>query len=363
LFFPNTFGIVLFSLFILLMSRYIKKGDLVNFVLLSIVFSGLVLTHFVSSLAALSILIVYFLLGKKLGLPRKTLHILPFLGIFIMYQIWYDPGGVLQQFVLSGKTLLSDLGNGGIFAYVSSVANANFNLVPWWINDVRLFWTFFIFIFGAICITGTFKVRTWHLQRRFAFIGLLGLATLAIIMTVISESSYYIIFFLYAAFFTVPAIITLFHRKKLLIPIMIMFIILSYPSFAAINIGLGNIAVYPSDISEGVFLRSYVPTHSAIISDGTTMWVIDLPNIQYQNPPGMTNQPTQAIAQENMANLINNFHSGNSLFILNDRILIPYYQFFGQDFESKIQYNLTKTLLENDLVFSNGNSSFFVDQR
>jgi hypothetical protein len=265
---PRGFGLVLLvAMLVLLFSKYQQAGEgrSVPITQLSIIlFAALLMTHLVTAMVFVIILICMFLVGRfsKQHLV-DLLHIALFLVILLAWQIYFAfyTNSVLLNTAMDslrqlfGGVLISQYFSHMVGSYLGAEGT------PVWVNIVRYFWLVLTMAFGSIIgLINLFKIRNFSPMDKKLLGGLVGLGLFVSLTLVTSGLNEGMRILYYLPFFTVPILLGFIYKQRSLIKgysltiLVVMLLTVSVPSFLVNNDRVGVAAVYPQEIYTSKFL-------------------------------------------------------------------------------------------------------------
>lgn len=261
-FYPGYFASSLLVAFLLLLNRqeqglFMKAQDVLLAIILLVTATVM---HFSTSLCFLFILLGMYLVQKvtKREMVMLSTVVLYFI-IFFSWQMYWTFGsfGSLVGLV---PGMLERISQGDIASFVFTVGEANLGpKLPLWANMTRYFWLLLIFGLGFILWVKnmvTIKRLGWVETKETA--GLLGIVLLSGISALASTGGYEAArLLMYGSILTVPILLRFFlQRRRIFISLVVLFGVLSFPTFLAHNGQITTYAFYDHDFAPGKFIES-----------------------------------------------------------------------------------------------------------
>jgi hypothetical protein len=265
--------------------------------------------------------------------------------------------------------------------------------VPLWARLARVFWLAFIFVFGAILgIRNLFRSRKLDSIETMETGGLWGVLTLSIIVILafpagIQQSRV----LLYAPFFTIPIVVRFLsgfsHQDELFQStrfgqslanawgwftthiftlLLILFFILSFPTFLLYNNSVSTMAVYRYELAAGEFVEASCGTKplrffSDIITVYTNAYYV--PDANLSHPP----QPWEIADEEELWLDINRLvdmfgnSEGDAIFVLTERFTQPYRSISVIERTDLRWIEFVNRLSRNDKIYDNGHTQIYTN--
>jgi hypothetical protein len=300
-FWPRFIGLIFLAAFLVMINRKEDRplGSIQDKIVFIILLAANTISYTVTSMALFLILLGIYLMqiishllwkrGKVIPLkPVNTVGwtvVLLSLLVPVAWGIYYAIG-MLATVTLFVPKFVQDLSAGQLFGFAFLVGSTNLGTeIPLWASITRWFWLISIYAFGIIlALRNLFKLQILSSTEKFETGGLIGIVTLGAIGLVLSPGGFEIQrLFYYAPFFFVPIVLRFIndtpaesasnetalerqhasiyplglHIKKYASNILlILFFILSLPTFFAHNSRISTDAYYSYDYSAGEFLES-----------------------------------------------------------------------------------------------------------
>lgn len=269
---PRNFSLVLFvALLVLLFNGHKQTGEsrAVSHVLLSIIiFGALTMTHLVTTMVFVIILIGMYLVGR---FSRKNLvelsNIILFAVIVFSWQIYQAIIMTTSVVYVAAYSLRQLLGGAPLSDYFLHITGSYFGAegTPIWANIVRFFWLALNSALGAIIgLKQLLKIRELSLSECKLVGGLVGLGTFVILTLVTSGLVEGIRALYYLPLLSVPLMLGFLSglrysvKRVSLVLLVVILLAVSVPSFLVHNDRVGVAAVYPQEIATSKFLsRNY----------------------------------------------------------------------------------------------------------
>lgn len=229
--------------------------------LVLILFTALAVTHLVTALAFVVLLVCVSVARGSGGRPTLTLGLAAavILGSWVVYYAVATFDNVADYL----PRLRDHVQEGDLFYYVNTLRSANVSeQVPLWARITRASWWLVIYALGGLLAVVTLlRARRLGAVRVDYAAGLIAVALLTGVTTVVSGTgSQFYRYLEYGSFFAVPVVLGFIGRPHLhrfgVAAALLLFVSLSLPSFFAHNGRIGSSAYYPPDIAVGRFLES-----------------------------------------------------------------------------------------------------------
>ena len=265
-FHPDSFGpLLLLPLFLILLNRH--EHTLLETwqdrLLMFIVLVAITITHFITSVALVLILVGIYLV-QKIG-KEPPLTSASFIGLTVVVVLTWEMYWAISTFrELTGifTIMLYRISFYNIFLSAEVAMGARTS--PLWATGVRLFWWVFVYGFGSILwLRSLFRLKKLTPLEKRVLGGFGGIIVLTIILTLAGQGGLQLVRFLkYAPFFTIPIILHFFlnlgnyKRRYSIAFLAILLFVLSLPTMFVyknmINIG----SFYPSEVSTSKFMKA-----------------------------------------------------------------------------------------------------------
>ena len=227
-----------------------------------ILFTALMVTHFMTALAFIAVLLGVWAVRAMAG-TRTTSAWSTILLFAVMTATWqlYYAVKTFGSIVDSVPYFLRLMEEGSIFFYAGTLGSANAGPdVPLWASSVRLFWLVALFgLGGLLALLNLTRLRRLGDGERDYTGAVLGIAGLTAVAALINGTGDQGARFLeYGGFFVAPLVILFLARRasQRLVPVLVLlaFAALSLPSFLAFHGQATVSAYYPQEQSAAVFL-------------------------------------------------------------------------------------------------------------
>jgi hypothetical protein len=234
-------------------------------ILAILLMGGLTVTHFVSSLVGLLLLAGSYLENWRHKRSQVISNYMVVLGSTLI-AMWgmYWTVQTLRNVVRYLPEIAARFQQGIAFSWVSRVAGANTEGLPFWVTLVQAFWWVTIYIAGGVLALRSLFPRSIRLRRStFGFAGAyVLLATGSALGTIASPGGYdFYRFILYGSFLAAPLVLHfLFSRPRRIMSFAVsaVFLILSFPSLVAHNTSISQQATHLSEVGAAQFLSRAV---------------------------------------------------------------------------------------------------------
>ncbi|MDD5038460.1 MAG: hypothetical protein PHN78_04000, partial [Dehalococcoidales bacterium] len=378
-FFPGIWALVFLMIFLFLLS--IRGQALFETwqgrVLMLIMLAAITVTHLVTSITFFFILAGIYLVQRLYllrGKPTKTLVEPLTLALVLIVPIAWELYWATQFFETITKVtahILQDLGELGVLTYVLHMGQAYVGgQVPLWAVITRYFWWVVLFLFGTIlALKKLLRIKTLDPNEKIETGELLGVMALTAAVTLGSPGgSEYYRFLLYGAFFTVPIILRFLlnlssnNRRLSLTLLIIVFSILSFPTFLAHNNLVGTSTYYPSELQAGSFLeRSYGKGEELAIfysSGESGLLLFSVPDAYFRAAGEASHFKDKNDFWQSMNQLVDAFGGSSAanykVCYLSKKIMVLSQHFFGVTLEDPNWQKLKDRLSYKDKIYDNG---------
>jgi len=356
-FFPTNFGLLL--LMILMFMREISEkweGRL----LCILIFTSLVMTHFISSLNFLFILLGLLLINMFMRLKFIEPVLLPIsLIIFLAWQLWLAEIN-FRNIVYIGSQIIEELAGTREYAWI--ILEKNLVPLPYWAQVIRIFWIIFIYGLGGILVAQRFfKIKnTSNLEIKNMGV-LIGIICMGILVIAVSGKGFEFLRGLaYVPFFIIPFIVRYLNlrdlRFKTLTICLILILLFSFPTFLVRNSRVCLYSTYPSEVSVANFFKQNIRGIPSIYTSSGSAYLFKtyLLDSRIKSEGDVY---TQQSLEENLAKLINDFQNdglGNEIFLYSPRFIVGYQHLLGLDPQDPKWNKLLSKLENSNCIFSNG---------
>jgi hypothetical protein len=344
-----------------------------NVVLFIILFAALTITHLVTALVFIIILMSIYLLGRY---SKKNLIEFPLVTlctITILTWLTYFAISTDTSLVNIISTNIRDLfGTQIVSSYLVNMTSSYFGAVgtPVWVDLIRYFWLALVLAPGSIvALINLFKVRNLSQMDIALLGGVVGLGIFVVLTLIESGLVEGFRALFYLPLFSVPIIFGFLSIRgnfvKRFVPAILLVIILalSVPTFLVHNDRVGIAAIYPQEISTSKFLSSCYGNGEAlnIVGDSSTdrQILLDMPEANYESFLSYTEENEDQV-WSGLALLVKDFESpgesyNNSLFLYSGRLASNFTYLFRVDPTSDPKWQLlNETLNQNSLIYNNG---------
>ncbi len=355
-----------------------KTGDRRSSLLVVLLFSAVVITHFVTALASLAVLLGTSWINRRMG--KKVAHLPLLLVLSVLLAVWlvYYSVSVVSSAVSVIGRVRELLSRGEFLAYARTLMVANVGPeVPLWARFVRTIWLFLIYVVGfAVAILKLMKLHTLAEGEAKLSAGLVALAGLAVGLTLLSGTGDQVGRFLqFGVFFAAPLVVSAAWRKpsRGIRAAAVCLGLLVLPTFLAFNGEVSLRAFYPGERHAASFLasRSGAEAPPKIFTGGREINLLDsyLPRAEFQILPRVAEDP--AVSGRSAVDefwrktdfLVSSFLSvppGRAAFFVFSRVLpYTYEHLLGIPGDDSGWENLLRRLEEADLFYQNGFSRLY----
>ncbi len=273
MFFPALFGLLLLLiavLVVLLKPKALMDSGTTK-LLFIIVSAALVVTHLVSTVFLIFILIGLYatdrIIVKRANLSTSILLVL------VMFLSWevFATATTMDSLVSTIPKLIADFREGDSLGALLNIGGANVgSSTPLWASLTKLFWLVGLYGLGiAMGLGQMFRLRRMTDEERHNTGSLLGILVAAGTATLTSIGGFQVTRFVqYGSFFTTPQVIRLFDRLRSPLSFCLIAVVLagiSLPTFLAHNNAVGLLSVQTQEIVASEFLAKSFPQGKGLI--------------------------------------------------------------------------------------------------
>jgi len=378
-FHPRNLGVVLLVVFLLLLSRHRLFGTTRDGLIVIILLAAVTMVHAVTSFLLFSIMLGIYIVQK---LDRTNVVNAPSLTIFLVFPLaWavYWAVITLEGVVGTLPKVVEDFSErGDVLWFFTTVQQANVGeRLPVWANIPRLFWWVMIYGFGSILgLWNLFRLKKLSLmEKRFTGV-LLGIILISAVSTLASRGgARFDTYILYGAFAAVPILLWFLlsfrnHiRRYAFVCLVILFFILSFPTFLSHNSMIAFGYYYPYEHASGKFLEfSFAEDKELHLFGGK--WVKHatryyVPNAYFHTEYEVLDMKDEAGLWVEIERLGNGFESragyqeGEAIFIWSKRLMVPYQHFFRVTPEHPRWQEFGDRLAAHDKIYDSGDIQMF----
>jgi hypothetical protein len=402
-FYPAGLGLVFFAVFLMLM---FKPGRALfeatrDKIIAVVLMAAITATHYITSLYVVAILLgiyaVQLATKKKLIRP---LFIIPMVAIPLLWGVFVaNPlfGSMVGRSAEVAKTAVSVVANGGGAAPSAGdagvVAPNGGTVVPtetptlslWWVGSmlkaylgtqsplwarvVTAFWVVLLFAFGtAVAFRNLFVMRRQNeaIQKVVgAMMGIIALSVIAVFVSLDIGGYQFFRFLQFGGFFVVPLVLGLLwawrkYRKAILASLVVVLLLLSFPTFLAHNSTIEADTVYPQELSAGEFLEAEYGTGEGLCvsTDRTTRSVLlyHLPDALFLTDPEWVYVPDGGDWRQSIDKFEKDFESVTmeKVFVFSARMPWLLHHVFGVSPTDYEWSRLREKLSKYEKVYDNG---------
>ena len=344
---------------------------------------GTIVTHFVTSMAVLSIMSCVFILQLRARKRIVTLTAILLCGVTILTWQLYWSSRILSDAVNAAIILLVDFNLADILRYLFVVSSTKVGgEIPIWAQITRYLWLAILIVPGGmIGLWNLVRIRKLKETDLIITGALVGVSSLVILLTVASAggSEFYRIL-LYAPLLTIPLLLRFILKNTSLtktygiaVLVLIMFVF-SFPAFLSSHSTVSLSAWYSYETSAGVFLESTNGSESdvKIYSSAGTYYIARhyLPNAYIKREIGVEGQKGKTEVWNQFDKLLTDFDNErssinqNALFMFTKKRLTSIYQHFYGISPSDPRWNtFEQRLAENHQIYDNGYTQLFRSSR
>jgi hypothetical protein len=382
IFHPRDLGLVLLATFLVLIFRKKDRlfGTVSDTIIMLIVVTSTTTTHFVTSILFFFIMLgIYFVEKVRRGSSSDV--DVSALAVFIVFPlVWaiYWATGTFGFTIQTISTSLQTWLQGGNQVWtILMMANSNFGgSMPLWSTITRIFWLALIYGFGSIVgLWNLFRIKKLNRMEKKLTGTLLAIIVVSIISTIGSTGGErFDTYILYGAFMTVPILLWFLLKPKntigkcSLIGLIILFFILSFPTFLSNNNLVEESTYYPEEHAMGNFLASTSTSKLNIyFTEPETPFLMAYytPNAYFYNLNPIPIMKNEADLWAGVQNLSESFESwadqpvADVVFPLTERSTTYYLHFFGVGSDNEGWQSLINTLETNNIIYDSGNVQIF----
>ncbi len=353
-------------------SRFFQRWQ--NSVLAMVLFGALMITHFMTALAFIAVLLgmwgVRALAGARTTSAWST--ILLFAVATAAWQVYYavKTFGTIVDSVPYFMGLLED---GSIFFYARTLGSANAGPdVPLWVSSVRMFWLVALFALGALlALVNLARVRRLAAGERDYTGAVMGIAAMTAVAALVNGTGDQGARFLeYGGFFVVPLLVLFLARRtaRRLVPaiVLLAFAALSLPSFLAFHGQAALLAFYPQERSASVFMADrYVGEERDLrVFSGVRERLFHtyyFPEASfYSSLFGVSSRSDVPIFWQDMRNLLDGFSlsddaSGQrTVFVFSEPLVLTYQHLLAISPEDPRWLDVKSRLADTNVFYDNG---------
>jgi hypothetical protein len=350
---PSNMAYAILLLGLWLTSRVIfsNAGSFKMLTLITLMGLGVAVTNF---LTMLLFTVVVTALWLTMSGKRTLSPLVPLLGASLMIPTVY--GGGLMVVLSSGLNFL----HGGFYSEFASFYQSKVGgPVPVWVSDITLFWQL-LFAIPAIIGIVLLAVRRSKLNKHESLLCkcLLALVPYGILL---ATGNVYVVTPLAAIpLFSIPLMLGWLNReksKKVVTVLVIVFVVLSLPTFLAYNRSQEYYKIYPQN------LESYVFVLNGLNDTGdATVILMGIHQLPYFSP-GITQEDpaTNALTQHDFWKIwfevlgsLGLSQQQNSILIFSKDSIGPWYPYLGIN-PSNVNWTVVQRILtQRALIYNNG---------
>jgi hypothetical protein len=384
------FGIILFTVFVI--NKY-RSVPMMSIFIIS--FAGLIMTYLAIPVFIIFILGGIYLLQKISKKNTISWTLLIFcIVIFLTWEMYwatrmfYGLAGHTQDLIAAFSDPIERLLP--IFGTASSKLGES---VPLWASLTRFFWMAVIFVLGMVLgVRNIFRIRKLDSTETLETGGLWGVLIFSVIGVFAFPGGTQIHrILMYAPLFTVPIIMRFLNSyekpqtdyipahhnlltrssnwlgKYSVILLMVIFFVLSLPTFLVNRSDINTQTIYKYELSAGEFVENNFDDNSLLfISDILTIYTNTyyVPDASLSHPP----QPWEVSGEEDfwlaLDRITENFTNSTtmSLFTLTEKFDKPYSSLFNITQDDPKWLGFTHKLTENNMIYSNNHTQIYQHQ-
>lgn len=336
-----------------------------------ILFGALMITHFMTALAFIAVLLGVWAVRAMAGTRTTSAWstILLFAVMTAAWQVYYAVK-TFGNIVDSVPYFLGLLEEGSIFFYAGTLGSANAGPdVPLWASSVRLFWLVALFgLGGLLALLNLTRLRRLGDGERDYTGTVVGVAVMTGMAALVDGTGdQWVRFLEYGSFFVVPLVILFLARKAALrlVPALTLlaFAALSLPSFLAFHGQATVSAFYPQERGAAEFLaRRYAGEQLAVYTGvrERLFYTYYFPNASfYSSAFGTMSREDVPVLWQDLGYLVDGFTLGgpagrSSVFVLSEGLLLTYQHTLGILPEDPHWLDLKARLAGTNAFYDNG---------
>lgn len=372
---------------------FASRKDIVLMVLLFVVAT---ITHFVTSMAILFIMmgiwVTHRVRRNRIAGPLTTFSPWLFVimvGFSLGYQVLWAVR-TMRMLVSFLPGLIDDIITGELFLTMRLLFAANVtSKVPIWASITRTFWLGFIYVYGAfLAVAKVFwprKSPAVEVKEMGAIFGIGVMALLAMLLA--PQGNQFHRFIMYGSIVAVPFVVRVFFktgerwRRAVLLFLISICFVLMLPTFLAHNGSVVTSAFLTHEARAGEYLEeAYYPntsqltTFSVSIESGAKLTYYYLPESPTKSPPLYTTMRNEEGQFGYVSALRDNFldwddtaqytlpnYGGSAVYISSELMKLPYYHLFEVASDDPRWGQLEQDLIDLSLrVYDSGNIRLYV---
>jgi len=381
-FHPRNLGLLFIVLFLVLITRTKAKlfHNLPDAILILIVAAATTMSHCVSSFVLFFIMVGIYLM--QLWHREHVLDISSVVFFFVLPMSWaiYWAVITLQGVTSSFPVIVNQFAQGDMFWFIKMMSQANVGgSTPLWASATRLFWWLLIYGLGSLIgLWNIFRYKKLTAEGKMMTAALLGIILISGVSTLASAGgARFDTYILYGAFAAVPILVWFLIqlgiriRKYAFACLVVMFFVLSFPTFLAHNNMVEFDAYYPDEHAFGRFLESQYSTGEALTIYGSSFQLLltayYVPNSQFIGMHPVLDLKDEAGLWADVTWINNVFLSQTghtesvSIFPLSARFMLPHQEFFGVTLDNPNWQKLRDNLGTQNLIYDNADVTIFMD--
>lgn len=380
-FFPSTFSlpfVVLLFLLVIRMSTGLHIAS--KYLLTSLLLIATVMTHAINAIFLSTSLVGIYLMQKirgekSIGLPLSIVLLSAVIPTFwFMYSI-SDIFQLLVSLLLRMPSLKEPLPFESVFIVSEALTREG---TPFWVNLIQFFWIFLIFGLGSLLalrdligiLLHNRRIKVARTLEMGVLVGAIALTLIGLITSTGGEQYYR--YLIYGSFVTVPVLIASLtaskpRRNTILASLMILFYVLSFPTFIAFNAHTPTNSTYFYEFSPSRVLTSsfgvgqgLTVITSQLVKGGLIVNFLPYANVRIE--PDYHYIESEKGLWEQLGYLISEFdrsNDGKTVFIFTERIKLYYNYIFGISPQDPEWLSIRQRLLRSNQVYDNRGAQIY----
>jgi hypothetical protein len=324
---PMIFGLIFVVMLLIILAKKeaLSNSATLGFLAIMVLITATI-SHFMTSM-----MLFFTLLGiYVVQIRAKKSKDLKFLIIFLVIPIaWliYNCTFLFRTLVPAIPQFIDKISNKDLFGLFGNITNIAVTYtgpqMPLWATLTHYFWWISIYIIGSLIAIWNF-LRAKNLNGRGVIQtgGVLGLIMLTAVAILLSPGgSQFFRFILWGAFFAVPVTLTFFLKstrrikRAISVVAVILFLMLSFPTFLAHNNHANSTNTYPIELAATGFLGQNYPSGNGLTVFEIPAWkaplLYDVPQADIRIIPESVRIRDKADAWDNINNLVASFENSH----------------------------------------------------
>jgi hypothetical protein len=381
IFHPRNLGLVLLVTFLVIISRHKERPfrTTPDTILMVLVATTTAMTHFVTSFLLFFIMLGIYLVGK-LGRSSSEnaspLFILLFIPLlWAIYWAMITFGGTIQYISIALQDLIA---KGDPLWTIFLMLRANMGgKMPLWSDITRLYWWVLIYGLGSILgLWNLFRLNKLSPLEKTATGILLGIIVVSIISVLGSlGGERFDTYILYGGFAAVPILLWFIlklrgHiRRYGFICIIVIYVILSFPTFLTHNNTIEQSAFYPDENAMGKFIEQNYNSPGVYLLEPETRFMVMTyfyQNIHFYGVRVISQMEDETGLWDDVDQSIKSFGDwpggpeSEIIWLFTKRSTLYYQHFFGVIPQNSGWQVLKDKLSNNNTIYTNGKNLIFL---